>query len=163
MCHWIVISLVSEVYIFDPYCYLPLLFCLIFEAHVHLLYLFFFLNSSLEFLFFMVIPFDWFSPLPVFACFFYFCHWLLHFLLFLIKFGFPFVNSLALLSIIISGTLYFISWISSNLFSNSCKCCWSSFFLSHLIMRWFSLAGKCNVFIFVSTFICSSCRFAMSL
>lgn len=53
--------------------------------------------------------------------------------------------SFALLSKIISSTLYFISLISSNLFSNSSKCCSSSFSLSLLIMRWFSLLTKCNV------------------
>ena len=123
----------------------------------HLLYQIFFSDSSLEFLFFLVFVFNWFSSHSIFDWFFYS-------VVFSISSNFSsssaiyllIASSFALYFIIISCTLYFISWISSHLFSNSSKYCWSSFSLLLLIIHWFSLVFKCKVFLLVSTFVCGT-------
>ena len=122
----------------------------------HLLYQIFFSDSSLEFLFFLVFVFNWFSSHSIFDWFFYTV------VVFSISSNFSsslavyllIASSFALLFIITSCSLYFISWISSHLFSNSSKCCWSSFSLLLLIIHWFSLVFKRKVSLLVSTFVC---------
>ena len=68
------------------------------------------------------------------------------------RLGCPFVNSF-LICVAFDHHLLHFAFHLLSFFLNSCKCYWSSFSLSLLMMRWFSLAAKCKVFILDSTFV----------